>query len=425
MAVADTLRAPRRADVIIATVTAAVAFGALLLIRQLLSDLPDSAADVPDVGSAAWWLVASVVLAQCVLLSWVRHAPRTVVLSVSVAAFLLALTTPGVVFDIATFAVPVAVFFAFRAGSSRTLWVTLSVAALFVAVGSIVNSIGGEATESLLAVGEAAVQIGGLFIVPLLLAAVLRARRDSRDAQQRELRALTRERDALVDATVARERTAMARELHDIAAHHLSGIALMASVVERRIGTDPAAARAAAAEIRTESTAVLQNLRRVVGLLRDDGTAERSVENLASVPDLIADANADPASEIELRIARSDDGRPLGSGVGPLAQLAAYRTIQESLANAAMHSPGAARLVEIDDTRASHVRVLVRNAAAVVTTPTSGSGGFGLVGMRERADLIGADLRYGRTEDGGWEVALIIPREVTADEAPRTGESTP
>lgn len=425
MAVADTLRAPRRADVIIATVTAAVAFGALLLIRQLLSDLPDSVTDVPDVGSAGWWLIASVVLAQCVLLSWVRHAPRTVVLSVSVAAFLLALTTPGAVFDIATFAVPVAVFFAFRAGSSRTLWVTLSVAALFVAAGSIVNSIGGEATEPLLAVGEAAVQIGGLFIVPLLLAAVLRARRDSRDAQQRELRALTRERDALVDATVARERTAMARELHDIAAHHLSGIALMASVVERQIGTDPAAARAAAAEIRTESTAVLQNLRRIVGLLRDDGAAERSVENLASVPDLIADANADPATEIELRMVRSDDGRPLGSGVGPLAQLAAYRTIQESLANAAMHSPGAARLVEIDDTRASHVRVLVRNAAAVVTIPKPDSGGFGLVGMRERADLIGAELRYGPAAEGGWEVALIIPREVTADEAPRTGESTP
>lgn len=425
MAVADTLRAPRRADVVIATVTAAVAFGALLLIRELLSDVPDSATDVPDVGSAGWWLVASVVLVQCVLLSWVRHAPRTVVLSVSVAAFLLALTAPGAVFDIATFAVPVAVFFAFRPGSSRSLWVTLSVAALFVAAGSIVNSIGGEATEPLLAIGEAAVQIGGLFIVPLLLAAVLRARRESRDAQQRELRALTRERDALVDATVARERTAMARELHDIAAHHLSGIALMASVVERQIGTDPAAARAAAAEIRTESTAVLQNLRRVVGLLRDDGAAERSVENLASVPDLVADANGDPAIEIELRMVRPDDGRPLGSGVGPLAQLAAYRTIQESLANAAMHSPGAARRVEIDDTQANHVRVLVRNAAAAVTTPKPDSGGFGLVGMRERADLIGADLRYGRTGEGGWEVALIIPREVTADEAPRTGESTP
>lgn len=425
MTVADTLRAPRRGDVAIAVITAVVTISALLLIRPLLSDQPEAAAAVPEIGSRMWWLVAAVVIIQCTLLSWMRRAPRTAVLGVAILAFLLGLTTPGAVFDIAAFAVPVAVFFAFGAGSSRSLRVPVGAAALLVATASVINSSGGEGADPLFAVGEAAVQIVGLVVVPLLLAGVLRARRESREAQRRELVALTRERDALVEAAVARERTAMARELHDIAAHHLSGIALMASAVERQIGTDPDAARAAAGEIRTESTAVLQNLRRVVGLLRDDDTAERSVETFASVPDLVASVKADPAAHVELRLLRSDDGHLFGAGVGPLAQLAAYRTIQESLANAAMHSPGAACLVEIDDTRTSEVQVVVRNAATAGTARPPAGGGFGLVGMRERADLVGAELHYGPTSDGGWEVALAIPREATRDTSTRTGEPAP
>lgn len=416
MAVADTLRAPRAGDIAIATVTGAAAFSALLLIRRLLADLPEREPVTPAVGTASWWLVVVVILAQCVLLPWARHASRTVVSSVAALAFLFALTMPGAVFDIATFAVPVAVFFGFGSGPARSTWVVWSAAALIVAAGSIVNAIFAEGAEPLLALGEAAVQIGGLFVIPLLLAAVLRARRESRESQQRELDALRRERDALVDASVARERTAMARELHDIAAHHLSGIALMASAVERQVGTDPDAARDAASQIRTESTTVLQNLRRVVGLLRDDGAAERTVETFASVPDLVERASVDRAAEVQLRMLRSESDRPFGSGVGPLAQLAAYRTVQEALANAAMHAPGADTLVEIDDTDAAEVRVVVRNAPAVATSESPSGGGYGLVGMRERADLVGAELRHGRTREGGWQVSLTIPREGVAEE---------
>src|SRR5690606_2546212 len=112
-----------------------------------------------------------------------------------------------------------------------------------------------------------------------------------------------------------------------------------------------------------------------------------------------------------------------------LAQLAAYRTVQESLANALRHAPGAASHVEILFGADSLV-VTVRNEAAG-RGPTAargpadvrgGSGGFGLLGMRERADLTGADLRYGPTPDGGWEVALRLPRDTIARET-STGEA--
>ena len=414
MAAAVTLRAPRAADVLIAAASGAAGIGLLLLLRDLSAEVPGPQPGVPAVGSAGWWSAAGIIAVQSVLLVWARHARKTALLSVSAAAFLLALTYPGAVLDVTAVAISVAVFLAFFVTASRGLWWAFSAAALLSLTGNFINGVFGEAAEPLAAFTEALIQTGGLFGVPLLLAALLRARRESRDAQRRELRALTRERDALVDATVARERTSMARELHDIAAHHMSGIALMASAVERQVATDPDAAREAARAIRVESTAVLQNLRRVVGLLREDGAAETSVENFASIPDLVEHVTAGHAADVQLKIIRSAEDHAVGEGVGPLAQLAAYRAVQEALANAAMHAPGAVCVVEIDDTDTAAVRVLVRNAPAPSAPSRAANSGFGLVGMRERAELIGARLSYGRTHQGGWEVQLVIPREGTS-----------
>ena len=88
--------------------------------------------------------------------------------------------------------------------------------------------------------------------------------------------ALEREHDALVQAAIARERTAMARELHDIAAHHLSGIAVMTAAIATQIDTDPAAAKRAVGQVRQQSTEVLRDLRSLVGLLREDQEPEDS-----------------------------------------------------------------------------------------------------------------------------------------------------
>lgn len=401
---------------------------ALLLGGQSVADLSQAGVLFPAFGSALWWCAAVALVVQALLLCWARHAQKSMAIAVPGIFLLLALTTPGAVLDIAAIAVPVAVFLVFRTPPPRGIWVSLAVAALIFAAGDMFNSIKGEGTDPAIAFVEALVQVVGLFGIPILLATVLRARRESRDAHGRELRALTRERDALVDATVARERTAMARELHDIAAHHLSGIALMASVVERQVDRDPDAAREAARQIRAESTAVLQNLRRVVGLLRDDGAAERSVENFASVPDLVAGLAIGSAGEVRLIMLPTDSAGSFGDGIGPLAQLAAYRTIQESLANAAMHAPGAACLVEVDDTRGGEVEIVVRNSPAAdsigIDSAGDSSGGFGLIGMRERADLIGADLQYGHTPDGGWEVRLTIPRDAVAKGTGQTGAAS-
>lgn len=95
-----------------------------------------------------------------------------------------------------------------------------------------------------------------------------------------------------------------------------------------------------------------------------------------------------------------------------LAQLVAYRLVQESLANAAAHAPGAKCVVEIDDRGPDRLRVLVANDGTH-TSDLGPGGGFGLIGMRERADLVDAELTYGPTPAGGWAVRLTIPRDAT------------
>ena len=96
--------------------------------------------------------------------------------------------------------------------------------------------------------------------------------------------------------------------------------------------------------------------------------------------------------------------------IGPLAQLAAYRTVQESLTNAARHAPGASCEVVVDGRAAAEVVIVVHSAApATQPTPSAPGSGFGIVGMRERAELTGARLAAGPDADGGWTVRLTIP----------------
>ena len=203
----------------------------------------------------------------------------------------------------------------------------------------------------------------------------------------------------------------MARELHDIASHHLSGIALMASAIERQIATDPSAAESGIRQVRAQSRAVLDDLRRLVGLLRT-GDDAGAVKTVATVPELVEAASA-AGTPVRLEVLQATEWA-LADGIGPLGQLAAYRMVQESLTNVLRHAPGASCSVTVDDRDAERLRIVVRNdAAAAAAAGGDASGGFGLLGMRERAALVGGCFDAGPTKDGGWEARMSIPR--TAD----------
>ncbi|MFE0589025.1 sensor histidine kinase [Micromonospora echinospora] len=229
-----------------------------------------------------------------------------------------------------------------------------------------------------------------------------------------------RAQQAGVQAAIGAERSRMARELHDVAAHHLSGMVVQAAAVERLIDRDPAAARAGVAWIRAQGKQTLDNLRLVVGVLRGRTGAEAGdgtvpVPGLAVLDDLVRTA-ADLGGPVEF----VREGQP--REVPPIADVALYRVAQESLSNARQHAPGAPVRVALRylDRR---VTLQVRNdpPARRPEPTTRTTGGVGLVGMRERAQLIGAEFTAGPTADGGWAVTVHLP---TAPEVARAATAT-
>ncbi|WP_199423129.1 sensor histidine kinase [Actinotalea solisilvae] len=377
---------------------------------------------VPGTDDVAWWWALAVLLAQAAVLALLRTRPRAALLAV--ATGVPALAVLGDAIGVGLVAVVVATATAVVARPPRALAASLVGAAALVAVGVAATELrlGGGGW---LALGAGLLQGAGGVGLPALLASVVAARRDAVAALAESVEAQERARDALVQVAVERERTAMARELHDIAAHHLSGIAVMTAAIGRQIDVDPAGAQLAVAQVREQSTAMLRDLRNLVVLLREadeheDDRATVRVETLAGVAELVARARA-AGQDVTLETSGPVAELAASGAVGPLAQLAAYRVVQEALANAARHAPGARCAVTVDARDGSRVDVVVRNGVpARGAAPTrSAAPGYGLVGMRERAELTGATLGYGPTEDGGWRVALAVPVARPSDPSAR------
>jgi signal transduction histidine kinase len=393
-----TPRRPSVTDVAVALAVGATTLIALIATPQILGPAEGALVDPSSLRVTGVALVA-----QAVALCFVRGAPRLVLLLIALAAMLVGVISPTGVGNLAHTAVLVAVLRATLLVPPRRLWALLAVAGVLVAVSQGGDVLGSSDLPLPAVIGAAVLQ--ALVIVGLPAAGVLAvtARRDARLARHGESEAVQRERDALVQAAVAHERTAMARELHDIAAHHVSSIALMSAAIERQIPVDPDAATRSVRQVREQSRALLDDLRRLVGLLRRDGDDPETIETLETIPALVATARA-TGREVELRVSGT------GAGIGPLSQLVVYRMVQEALANAGRHAPDAPCVVELDGTAVDTFTATVRNAPAGVS-PTPSRDGFGLLGMRERAGLVGGRLDAGPDPDGGWTVRLTLPAE--------------
>ncbi|MBD8078752.1 histidine kinase [Cellulosimicrobium arenosum] len=222
------------------------------------------------------------------------------------------------------------------------------------------------------------------------------------------VRRAERERAALAAQAVLEERGRMARELHDVAAHHLSGIVVQAAAAERLVDRDPERAKESMRRIRSQGRETLDNLRLVVGLLRGPGDTEAAPQpTLADVPGLLADARAAGADV-------QDQTRGDPCALAPSTQLTVYRVLQEALSNARRHGTG--RRVEVLlDYREPGLVLHVRNAApAAERGPVPGPASHGIVGMTERATMVGGTLTAGPRPDGAWYVRLAVPRSPRA-----------
>ncbi|MEU6712354.1 sensor histidine kinase [Nonomuraea sp. NPDC046802] len=213
---------------------------------------------------------------------------------------------------------------------------------------------------------------------------------------------------------VLAERARIARELHDVVAHHMSVIAIQAEAVPLKAAGDPAQLEAGLAEIRGLSLEAIAELRNVLGVLRDqDGRTDTAPQpGFDRIDELVANARA---AGLAVLVRRAGEL----TGLPPAVGLSAYRIVQESLSNAMRHAPGATVAVDISRERDT-IRVWVANGPG--TTPTSGPAAEptdgatqtrgarqGLVGMRERAALLGGALEAGPSPDGGFEVRATLP----------------
>ncbi|MEU8112108.1 histidine kinase [Micromonospora sp. NPDC048947] len=221
-------------------------------------------------------------------------------------------------------------------------------------------------------------------------------------AAQAELSEREQERRAVLE-----ERTRIARELHDVVAHHMSLIAVQAETAPYRLTDVPAPAAAEFVAIAASARDALTDMRRLLGVLRSETTGPQT----APQPDLtdlgaMVDAARRAGLPVTLDAPPVDDDR-VPAPVG----LAAYRIVQEGLANAARHAAGAAVRVTVRVGR-SGLGVRVENSPADVRPTADGGSGHGLTGMRERATSLGGTFTAGPLPDGGYAVAAELPYDV-------------
>jgi signal transduction histidine kinase len=265
---------------------------------------------------------------------------------------------------------------------------------------------------AIVAIVDAAENSGGASLSQLVVAALLLL--GISVATGLYLKSRDSERAQLVHSAVTEaqtsERMALARELHDVVAHHVTGIVVLAQAAKMSAETNPKIAAEALGRIDVAGTEALAAMRRLVRSMRGEAAAGSSDFSEQATTDLAADlrklvdgANHGVATTVEL-----DLPAHLPQEVGR----SALRLVQESLTNVGKHAAGASSatvLAEVADGEL-HLRVS-DDGKEQDRPPVGGSGGYGLIGMRERVELLHGRLFAGRGPEGGWRVEAWLPLE--------------
>lgn len=323
-------------------------------------------------------------LTACSLL-WLR---RTHPVAVAV------LTLPAAA--LATSAAPAIALITFSTAARRPLPVAVGLAAVQVAAAAVP------------ALSEDVV--GGLFAVALTAAVsvglvawgqLTKARRELMASLRQRAERAEAEQHLRSEHARQAERTRIAREMHDVVAHRVSLVALHAGALEVTPDAPPAAVEHAATLIRATARQALEELREVIGVLRDDGAAapQAPQPGLGTIARLVAESRTAGA-----KIRLTTDVDRLDEAPGPLGR-DAYRIVQEALTNVSRHATAAATDVHLSGGPGRGLRVVVRNRLPLHPAPTDLPGaGRGLVGLVERAEIGGGCLRHGADGRGDFVV---------------------
>ncbi|MFC9943318.1 sensor histidine kinase [Streptomyces pratensis] len=244
---------------------------------------------------------------------------------------------------------------------------------------------------------------GAWILLSAALGSYVRVRRDYAAARAEHI---FREREEEARHRVVQERMRIARELHDVVAHHLALANAQAGTASHLARADPDRAYEMLGKLSGTTAAALRELKATVGLLRQetdtpDGLAP--APGLEQLPELVA---ACEAAGLVVTVTTEGQPQPLSSGLG----LTAYRIVQEALTNVTKHAATGTARVRLTYTQRFLTLTVTNDESSTrpAARPDPGQG-FGLLGMRERALATGGTFRAGPRPQGGFEVACTIP----------------
>ncbi|MER6223334.1 histidine kinase [Streptomyces sp900105755] len=270
----------------------------------------------------------------------------------------------------------------------------------------------GALSVQLLGGGHYDNDVGSMLVVSAIVLLAVTVRQIRREAEQTVTAQQTQTAHERSRRTLLEERTTIARELHDVVAHHMSVVAIQAEAAPYRVENPPPELEKAFVTIRENAVAALTELRRVLGVVRaeDYEVPEAPQPTLADL-----DALLDNVREAGLTVDKAVTGavRELPQGV----ELSAYRIVQEALSNTLRHAPGASARVEIGYVIGGLGLRVVNGPPpqpAALVEPSPGAG-HGITGMRERVSMLNGEMTAAPTAEGGYEVTVFLPVATTRE----------
>ncbi|MFI6338911.1 sensor histidine kinase [Streptomyces sp. NPDC050535] len=343
---------------------------------------PGDHLDVP------WWPGVLLAGASCVALLWRRDFPRTTLVLTAVCA--TAMAGLGYILTVVLLGPLMVALNSLAARTDRRTANTFTFTGIAMLVGTALTVGPGNEPLVLKLIGPAA-----WLLLPTALGTATRLRTEQAE----------RAREEEARHRVTEERMRIARDLHDVVAHHLVLANIQAGAVARFIRERPDEAEKIATALAETAHSAVRELKSTVGLLRladDADESQESTPGIAGLPELTASfRNAGLTVSVTTQGVR----QPLSPG----ADVAAYRIVQEALTNVAKHAVTRSAEVQLSYT-GDRLDITITNGGSPAASPSPApDSGYGLIGMRERARSAGGRLRAGHRAQGGFEVVTELP----------------